>query len=147
MIRLLAGAATVAAALTMTSVPSQASPGHGHDCDESVGRGHHECDPPVVEPPTPPPAATPTGFNLIIGSSGRDRLPGTAGRDAIFGLGGNDRLLGRRGSDRLYGGRGNDVLRGGIGRDRDVMNGGRGFDRCIGDTSDVYRSCEIRIVL
>ena len=148
----LLAAGAVAVGLSAIAAPAQAhghGHGHGHDCDTTgVARGHHECPPPPVEPPTPPPAVIPTGWNLIIGSPSPDRLPGTLGRDAIFAFGSNDALIGRDGVDRLYGMRGNDRLRGGVlDGDRDVMNGGQGRDVCVGSPLDVYRSCEIRIVL
>ena len=153
MIRTMIAAAAAAAAvltlgLTGTASAHPGGHGHGHDCDGHVGRGHHECPPPPVEPPTPPVTETPNLFNLIVGTRGRDRLPGTSARDAIFALAGNDVLIGRNNRDRLYGMGGNDRLRGGaFDGDRDVMNGGRGSDLCIGGTEDVYRSCERRIVV
>ena len=91
---------------------------------------------------TLPPVFVPTGFNVIVGTPGRDRLKGTSGRDAIFGLGSNDVLFGNAGRDRLYGGRGNDRLWG-LDSSRDILRGGLGGnDTCIGRVNDQFRNCE-----
>jgi hypothetical protein len=92
------------------------------------------------------PVFVPTGFNVIVGTIGRDRLIGTNGRDAIFGLAGNDAIFGNAGRDRLYGGRGNDRLWG-LDSSRDVLRGGLGgTDTCIGRVNDSFRNCEIIVV-
>ncbi|MBF0160998.1 MAG: hypothetical protein HQL88_01795 [Magnetococcales bacterium] len=87
--------------------------------------------------------------NLIVGTSGDDRLRGTRDADDMRGLAGDDQLYGERGSDRLDGGTGDDALRGGRGqdtllggdgddrlyggRDGDTLQGGAGDDRLYGD--------------
>lgn len=92
------------------------------------------------------------GFNVIVGTSGNDKLKGTAGRDLILGLGGNDRIDGVRGNDHLCGGPGKDTLIGGPGKDllvggasddvltgnggRDFLDGGSGNDRLSGGAGD-----------
>jgi Ca2+-binding RTX toxin-like protein len=89
-------------------------------------------------------------FNVIVGTLGPDLLIGTQQNDWIVGRAGNDELVGRRGDDVLLGRRGNDVLRaaapGGSGQNdsgADILRGGRGNDRCIGDSSDRFsRTCE-----
>ena len=82
---------------------------------------------------------------------------GTNQGDVISERGGslNDEIYGRRGADRinaaefggdadiLYGGRGDDRLDARDGDGRDELWAGPGFDRCFGDTGDVYRGCEI----
>ena len=97
----------------------------------------------------------------ITGTTGNDVLIGTPGRDVICGLGGNDVIAAGPGNDVLNGGAGNDTLEGGAGHDlflagpgndtirawdgqRDVVNGGRGFDqawidRSIDKTTSVER--------
>jgi Ca2+-binding RTX toxin-like protein len=110
------------------------------------------------------------GADWIQGDSGADMLIGGSGPDAVFGgrqgdtLRGNrgrDRLFGRAGADRLGGGPRGDYLSGGLGRDRmfgrsgrdkllsrdylrrrDLVSGGRGFDRARVDAKDVLRSIE-----
>ncbi|MEO5340157.1 MAG: hypothetical protein H7837_06525, partial [Magnetococcus sp. MYC-9] len=81
--------------------------------------------------------------NLIVGSSGNDRLHGTRGADDIRGHAGNDQLFGERGDDRLDGGTGNDLLRGDRGQDlllggdgNDRLHGGRDADTLLGGTGD-----------
>jgi Ca2+-binding RTX toxin-like protein len=110
--------------------------------------------------------------DVIVGSSGRNRLDGRAGGDVIRARGGNDlifggagadRLLGEAGADRISGGQGGDRIVGGPGRDRlrgeggadrlfardrraDVVNGGPGRDRARVDLRlDRVRAVEIRI--
>jgi hypothetical protein len=90
------------------------------------------------------------GNNRLIGTRGNDVICGRGGNDTIRGLGGNDRLVGGRGRDRLVGGGGRDAFLGGGGNDwlfsrdgrREVVNGGRGFDRARVNASDVRRSIE-----
>jgi Ca2+-binding RTX toxin-like protein len=84
--------------------------------------------------------------NVIVGTLGNDRLFGTKHPDVIYGLPGNDRLFGGGKSDVLRGGRGNDVLRDAgtrYGPSIDVLAGGAGFDRCIGNRVDTFLRCEI----
>ena len=95
----------------------------------------------------------------FVGTSKSETLRGTNGRDVLLGRGGNDILYGRRGNDVLQGGLGNDRIYGGLGRDsiaggagndriytrdgqRDVVNGGPGFDRAWVDRLDVVRNVE-----
>jgi hypothetical protein len=100
----------------------------------------------VTQPVVQPPVFVPTGFNVIVGTPGRDRLTGTSGRDAIFGLGRHDVLFGGPGRDRLYGGRGNDTLWG-LDNSRDILRGGLGgTDTCIGRANDQFRNCEIIVI-
>ena len=80
--------------------------------------------------------------NVIVGTLGNDSLVGTGCDDTIFGLSGRDILFGLAGEDRLYGNRGRDRLRG-VDGEHDLLNGGRGFDRCRGDSIDTFRSCEV----
>lgn len=103
---------------------------------------------------------TPTaGNDVILGTSGDDRIFAGRGDDVICGLGGNDRIFGGPGNDTVYGGPGNDrivggpgsdTVRGGPGRDRieiadgtfDSAAGGRGADICISDAGlDTIRLC------
>jgi Ca2+-binding RTX toxin-like protein len=90
------------------------------------------------------------GNNRLTGTRGNDRICGRGGRDVIRGLGGNDTLLGQGGRDRLAGGGGRDRMVGGGGGDtilsrdgfRELVSGGRGFDRARVNASDVRRSIE-----
>jgi len=82
------------------------------------------------------------GDDRIVLGPGRDRAFGGSGRDVIFGGKGPDRISGGGGRDRLFGGRGRDVL---LARDRvrDLVHGGRGFDRARVDRRrDTRRSIE-----
>jgi Ca2+-binding RTX toxin-like protein len=84
--------------------------------------------------------------NFIEGTVGVDWLVGSRHDDVIFARAGNDFLFGRRGNDILRGNRGNDVLRafGPLGLSgRDILGGGSGFDRCIGDADDIFFNCEV----
>jgi Ca2+-binding RTX toxin-like protein len=90
------------------------------------------------------------GRNVLVGTRGNDVICGRGGADTIRTLGGNDRLIGGPGRDRLVGGSGRDAFLGGGGNDRlfsrdnkrEVVNGGRGFDRAKVNASDVRRSIE-----
>jgi Ca2+-binding RTX toxin-like protein len=101
--------------------------------------------------------SVPPGY--FRGSAGNDVLVGTNGDDVLVGLGGNDRIYGRGGNDLVNGGNGNDRLTGGSGRDsliggrgadriyerdgqRDVVNGGPGFDEAWVDRKDVVTNVE-----
>ena len=70
--------------------------------------------------------ATPVAAQVVIGTSGVDKLKGTPGKDALSGRGGDDVLRALAGNDRLKGGPGDDVLLGGKGRDN--LNPGGGED-------------------
>jgi Tol biopolymer transport system component len=92
------------------------------------------------------------GFNVIIGTSGNDKIKGTSGPDQIIGLGGNDKIDGGAGNDQLCGGPGKDTLVGGKGKDllvggadddiltgnggRDALDGGSGNDQLSGGAGD-----------
>ncbi len=90
-----------------------------------------------------------SGFNVIHGTPGNDKIKGTAdndiiigygGNDRIEGLGGNDCLIGGEGNDQLYGDEGNDILWGGEldnattydSKDRDKLYGDNGDDELHG---------------
>jgi hypothetical protein len=77
------------------------------------------------------------GADTLRGGSGNDTLLGSTGDDVLAGGAGNDALKGGGGDDSLKGGRGNDSLRGGGGRD--TTRGGPGKDSCKGETE---KSCE-----
>ncbi|MGF1596224.1 MAG: ExeM/NucH family extracellular endonuclease [Acidimicrobiales bacterium] len=70
------------------------------------------------------------GWNVIIGTDGRDHIVGTNGRDFILALGGNDVVFGRAGDDAICGGDGNDLLHGDLGND--IIDGGAGNDVIFG---------------
>lgn len=86
----------------------------------------------------------------IVGTKANDVLLGRGGNDTLYGRGGNDVIRGGTGNDRLYGGPGRDVLAGEVGNDRlyardgqrDVVNGGPGFDEAWLDGLDVARNVE-----
>ncbi len=89
-----------------------------------------------------------SGYNIVIGTTGKDKIKGTpgkdglcgrAGKDVIRGLGGKDVLIGGKhrdklaggaGNDRIFAGKGNDLLKGGGGKD--LLVGHQGRDRLIG---------------
>jgi Ca2+-binding RTX toxin-like protein len=94
-----------------------------------------------------------------VGSSRPDNLRGSDANDVLRGLAGNDRLRGGRGNDVLRGGAGHDRIAGGFGQDalfgergndrlaardneRDILDGGPGFDQAWVDRSDVVRNVE-----
>ena len=75
------------------------------------------------------------GYNVIVGTEGRDVLRGTSASDFILGLGGRDSLSGRGGDDVVCGGDGRDSIWVGPGADvadgegdRDWIFGGSGSD-------------------
>lgn len=79
------------------------------------------------------------GTDIIVGTSGADRIDGGSGADVLVGAGGDDELHGGSGSDDISSGAGNDTLSGGSGGDDldggpgdDVLLGGGGSDRLIG---------------
>jgi len=76
----------------------------------------------------------PSGFDLVLGGPGDDRLSLGPELGKLFGQGGNDVLLGSRGGDNLYGGPGNDVLRGRSNPffNSDILYGGPGNDILLG---------------
>jgi len=120
-------------------------------------------------PPAPCTITGTPGNDIINGTPGDDRICALGGNDRVFGLGGDDRIvlgpgrdrafggsgrdviLGGKGPDRISGGPGRDRLFGGPGRDvllardrvRDLVHGGRGFDRARVDRRrDTRRSIE-----
>jgi len=92
------------------------------------------------------------GPDHILGTQGNDVICGLGGNDTIFGLGGNDTLIGGPGNDYLEGGAGHDVILGGPGNDtirafegqRDVIDGGLGYDDAWTDSIDSVRNVEHR---
>jgi Ca2+-binding RTX toxin-like protein len=104
---------------------------------------------------------------LVLGTRGADRLVGTSRSEEIRGGPGNDVIRARGGNDAVFGGAGRDVLRGGAGSDElvdhqganrlfgnagadrldgrrggaDLLNGGPGRDRCLGNKNDTRRRC------
>ena len=88
--------------------------GGKHD-HEHVGRKHLSLD----------------GDDLLIGTSGNDKLKGEKGDDTLKGGAGNDKLDGGKGNDILFGGSGDDYLKGGDGND--VLKGGTGNDKLKGE--------------
>ncbi|ABC32762.1 RTX toxins and related Ca2+-binding protein [Hahella chejuensis KCTC 2396] len=69
-----------------------------------------------------------SGFNILIGLAGNDRLEGGNGDDVLLGGDGDDMLVGGLGADVLHGGAGNDVLNGERGADVFEFNLGDGQD-------------------
>lgn len=61
--------------------------------------------------------STQSQYNIITGTSGKNKIKGTNGDDLILGEGGDDRLNGKGGDDVLNGGQNNDILNGGSGSD------------------------------
>ena len=79
--------------------------------------------------------------DVIVGSSGADRIEGGGGNDLICAGAGADVVSGGGGDDRIIGGAGADLLRGNAGNDR--IEGGKGRDRCLGGGgSNKLTSCE-----
>jgi Ca2+-binding RTX toxin-like protein len=66
------------------------------------------------------------GHDVLIGSSGFDRIEGAFGDDGIDGNAGNDHLFGDVGRDRIRGGEGDDFIDGGPGDDVLTSGSGRG---------------------
>ncbi len=93
------------------------------------------------------------GNDILSGGDGNDRLYGDAGADTLWGDRGADLLEGGAGPDRLIGGTGRDTMYGGTGDDRlfaadgyrDLVAGGRGYDRASVDRHDRLSSIERRI--
>ena len=77
------------------------------------------------------------GDDAILGTSRADVICAGRGNDVIYASGGNDIVHAGSGADTVQGGGGSDTLAGGPGRDvfsaydgtRDLVDGGRGFDR------------------
>jgi Ca2+-binding RTX toxin-like protein len=74
----------------------------------------------------------------VYGDSGVDRLLGTPYADF---------LQGGRGLDSMFGGPKNDYIDGVDGiAGNDVLDGGQGIDRCVGDKGDTFRYCDGNVV-
>jgi Ca2+-binding RTX toxin-like protein len=71
--------------------------------------------------------------NVVLGTSGANRIEGMGGADTLKGMGG---------ADTLVGGAGNDTLTGGSGADRFVLQGGGGSDT-VTDFQDGYDKLDI----
>jgi Ca2+-binding RTX toxin-like protein len=80
-----------------------------------------------------------TGFELLVGTEGVDRLVANAANDLLAGLGGDDTLIAGGGDDELIPGEGDDLAEGGEGSDTfegeesiesgaDRLDGGPGGD-------------------
>ena len=83
----------------------------------------------------------------ITGTGVSDILYESQRADTIDARGGNDQLLAGKfpfDKDNLQGGTGRDQLYARDGDTEDILNGGRGFDKCKGDPRDTYISCEYR---
>ncbi|MCB9854569.1 MAG: PEP-CTERM sorting domain-containing protein [Phycisphaerales bacterium] len=70
------------------------------------------------------------GNDILIGTTGSDRLEGGDDADLLVGAGGADQLFGDDGNDLLFGGGGNDELHGGA--KVDVIIGNKGDDCLFG---------------
>jgi Ca2+-binding RTX toxin-like protein len=74
------------------------------------------------------------GDDRVEGNSGDDQLLGEAGKDRVSGNAGDDKVDGDSGADRLSGGSGKDFVQGYGGRDR--VSGGSGNDRVSGNSGN-----------
>jgi Ca2+-binding RTX toxin-like protein len=80
----------------------------------------------------------------IEGNSRDNTLFETPQNDRMYGYGGQDDLYADDFSgdtDRLYGGGGADYLDAQDGDGQDLLDGGRGYDVCVGDPGDTFVSC------
>ncbi|MBC7782437.1 MAG: hypothetical protein H7144_01250 [Burkholderiales bacterium] len=87
------------------------------------------------------------GDDTLTTGDGQDRIFGGVGRDLIRGGARNDILYGEAGTDHLFGGRGDDLIYSGIAGEppiRDIIDGGIGDDRWVGDEIDELTSIENR---
>lgn len=91
-----------------------------------AGSAAHAAGPSQELPSGFVPVCTLPWTNLIMGTSGNDRIRGTAEDDLILGMGGDDVIEGGGGRDSIYGGNGNDRLDGQAGDD--CIVGGSGYD-------------------
>lgn len=99
----------------------------------------------VALAPTATHADPPSG--AIVGTLGDDVLIGTNHTDLILGRLGDDVLVGKRKADALVAGNGRDLIRAaGRHSGTDLARGGKGFDRCIVGTNDVWLGCELVVV-
>jgi Ca2+-binding RTX toxin-like protein len=111
-----------------------------------------------------PRPALATNYTIVYGGGGDDRIEGGPGPQEIRGKQGDDFLVGGKSPDVLRGGQGDDNLWSGLGGVPDqvyggpgddklknfdsgqagqVLDGGHGFDICIGDKHDTFVSCEV----
>jgi Ca2+-binding RTX toxin-like protein len=101
------------------------------------------------------------GGDILRGTKYADRIFGAKGKDSIFGWEGGDDLRGNAGSDTIHGGKSDDYVKGARGTDRlngndgndsiwawddqeqrDLVNGGPGYDRAYVGTNDVVKNVE-----
>lgn len=68
----------------------------------------------------------PSGYHVVVGTTGNDTITGTSGNDVICGGPGNDTIKAGAGNDLVYGGDGGDTLYGELGTD--TLYGGGGND-------------------
>jgi Ca2+-binding RTX toxin-like protein len=84
------------------------------------------------------------GPDTLTGTSGDDLLEGGRSPDVIYGLKGDDSIWGQRAPDLMYGGAGDDDLHGfGSGETHDLLDGGSGWDKCVGTDNDTFVRCEV----
>jgi Ca2+-binding RTX toxin-like protein len=89
-----------------------------------------------------------SGFGIVFGGKGNDRIVGCNQTQGLFGNDGNDTLVGAANHDLLVGGNGDDVLIGNASDDAlsggpgdDVLDGGTGMDTLAGEAGrDTIRS-------
>ena len=79
--------------------------------------------------------------NALRGGSGADTIHGGDGNDVVRGGPGKDIIGGGHGLDRLYGQRNADTLNVRDRRRGDLVDGGRGADRCLVDPGDRVIRC------
>jgi Ca2+-binding RTX toxin-like protein len=81
------------------------------------------------------------GDDVICAMGGRDKVKPLGGKDVTRAGSGNDRVIDRSGvGDKLLGQRGNDTLNA-KDRNRDLLNGASGRDKCAKNRGDKVRSC------
>ena len=83
----------------------------------------------------------------IRGTDQSDKLFESQRADTISGLRAADTLRAKQfafDTDKLYGGKGKDLLNARDGDGKDTLDGDEGTDKCVGDQSDTYVSCELR---
>ena len=80
-----------------------------------------------------------TGTNVVVGTSGADKIRSYSRIDYICGLGGDDVIHAGGGDDWIWGGQGKDTILGGDGNDtihgedgNDILKGGAGNDKIYG---------------
>ncbi len=81
------------------------------------------------------------GDDVICAMGGRDKVEPLGGKDVTRAGSGKDKVIDRSGvGDKLLGQRGNDTLNA-KDRNRDLLNGARGRDKCAKNRGDRVRSC------